>query len=46
MRAVVEGDLGAEEAVVAYHDEMTKAGIRSTLPIDKDREITDPVLKT
>jgi DhnA family fructose-bisphosphate aldolase class Ia len=45
MRRVVERELGPEEAVAAYHDLMGKRGIRPTLPLDKDREITEAALK-
>jgi DhnA family fructose-bisphosphate aldolase class Ia len=45
MRAVVEKDIGPDEAVKAYHDGLQKAGIRPTLALAKDREITDPALK-
>jgi DhnA family fructose-bisphosphate aldolase class Ia len=45
MRAVVEKDLRPEEAVKAYHAGLDKAGIKPTLALAKDREITDPVLK-
>jgi DhnA family fructose-bisphosphate aldolase class Ia len=45
MRAVVEKEVKPEEAVKAYHDGLTKAKITPTIPLAKDREITDPVLK-
>ncbi|WP_421724808.1 hypothetical protein [Bauldia sp.] len=45
MRAVVEGDVGPEEAVKAYHDGLKKDGIKPVLPLSKDKVITDPVLK-
>ncbi len=45
MRAVVEKQLKPEEAVKAYHDGLSKAKIAPTIPLAKDREITDPVLK-
>jgi DhnA family fructose-bisphosphate aldolase class Ia len=45
MRAVVEREIGPEEAVKAYHDGLQKAGIKPTLALARDREITDPVLK-
>jgi DhnA family fructose-bisphosphate aldolase class Ia len=45
MRAVVERELGPDEAVKAYHDVLAKAGVKPTLALAKDREITDPVLK-
>jgi DhnA family fructose-bisphosphate aldolase class Ia len=45
MRAVVEKELKPEDAVKAYHDGLARAKIAPTLPLARDREITDPVLK-
>ena len=45
MRAVVENDLTAGEAVKAYHDHLAKNKIKSDRPLAEDIEITDPVLK-
>jgi hypothetical protein len=45
MRAVVEKTVGPEEAVRAYHDVLARAGLRPTLALSKDRQITDPTLK-
>jgi DhnA family fructose-bisphosphate aldolase class Ia len=45
MRAVVEGALKPEEAVKAYHAGLVAKGLRPALPLAKDRQITDPVLK-
>lgn len=45
MRRLVEGEVGAEEAVRAYHNEMAKAGIVPVRPLEQDLEITEAVLK-
>jgi hypothetical protein len=45
MRGVIEGKLGAEDAVKAYHDYLAKHKIKSDRPLAEDRKITDPVLK-
>jgi DhnA family fructose-bisphosphate aldolase class Ia len=45
MRAVVERAIDPEEAVKAYHDEIKKAGLKPTLPLAKDRVITEAALK-
>ncbi len=45
MRAVVENDLTAAEAVKAYHDHLTKNRLKADRPLAEDIEITDPVLK-
>ena len=45
MRAVVEKAVGPEEAVRAYHDVLARAGLKPTLALAKDRQITDPTLK-
>ena len=45
MRRVVEGEIGCEEAVKAYHDGLRKTGTQSLRPLEKDLEITEEVLK-
>lgn len=45
MRAVVEREIKPEEAVKAYHDGLKKAGLKPTLPLSKDRQISEKVLK-
>jgi DhnA family fructose-bisphosphate aldolase class Ia len=45
MRAVVEKEVGPEEAVKAYHDWLKQAGKKPTLPLAKDRQITEAALK-
>jgi hypothetical protein len=45
MRAVVERELGPEEAVRVYHDGLARAGIKPKVPIARDRKITEAVLK-
>lgn len=45
MRAVVEREVTPEEAVKAYHDGLKKAGRRPTLPLAKDRAITEAALR-
>ncbi|MEZ5825342.1 MAG: hypothetical protein R3C97_11575 [Geminicoccaceae bacterium] len=44
MRRVVEGDLGAEEAVRSYHGELQKLDIAPKLDLARDREITEEPL--
>lgn len=44
MRAVVEREIGPEEAVKAYHDGLKKAGKTPTLSLAKDRLITESAL--
>ena len=44
MRAVVEKDIGPEEAVKAYHNELKQTGIKPTLQLAKDRVITEAAL--
>ena len=44
MRAVVEKEIGPDEAVKAYHSELKKAGRKPTLPLAKDRVITEAAL--
>ena len=45
MRRVIEDNVSSEEATKAYHDELTKAGIRSKKALEDDIQITDPSLK-
>ncbi len=45
MRATVENDLTAAEAVKAYHDHLAKNRITADRPLAEDIEITDAVLK-
>jgi hypothetical protein len=45
MRAVVEREIEPEDAVKAYHDGLKKVGIKPTLPLAKDRRITEAALK-
>ncbi|MCP4384879.1 MAG: hypothetical protein GY798_26275, partial [Hyphomicrobiales bacterium] len=45
MRAVVEGEISPEEAVKAYHDGLKKDGLKPTLPLTKDKVITEAALK-
>ncbi len=45
MRAVVEKELKPEEAVKVYHDGLKKAGQKPTLPLTKDRVVTEAALK-
>jgi hypothetical protein len=45
MRRVVEGDIGAEEAVRAYHGEIEAQGLTPKLPVDDDSAITEEALK-
>ena len=45
MRAVVLRDLGAEEAVRAYHGVLQEKGIEPILPLADDLAISDPLLK-
>jgi DhnA family fructose-bisphosphate aldolase class Ia len=45
MRAVVEKEIGPKEAVAAYHEELAKAGKKPTLPLAKDRVISEAALK-
>jgi DhnA family fructose-bisphosphate aldolase class Ia len=45
MRAVVEGTIGPEEAVKAYHDGLKKTGRKPTLALAKDRQITEAALR-
>ena len=45
MRRVVEGDLGAEEAVRSYHDVLQKQNITPKLDLARDSEITEEALR-
>ena len=45
LRAVVERHITPTEAVKAYHDHLAKIRLAPDLTLDKDLEITDPVLK-
>ncbi|HWK43425.1 MAG TPA: hypothetical protein VNT30_01790 [Stellaceae bacterium] len=45
MRRVIEDDLSSEEATKAYHDHLSKKGIRPKKSLSQDIEITDPSLK-
>lgn len=44
MRAVVDGGITPDDAVIAYHDALAEKGIVPIRPLDRDREVTDPVL--
>ncbi len=45
MRQVVEDALDPKEAVAAYHDALTKAGIKPMRALDEDSAVTEDVLK-
>ena len=45
MRAVVEREVSAEEAVKAYHGALQGKGIEPTLPLADDLGLSDPVLR-
>lgn len=45
MRQVIEGVVSPAEAVRAYHDRVHKLGLKPALSLDKDGEVTEPVLK-
>ena len=45
MRAVVEGALGCEEAVKAYHSHLEQHNIRAKRPLSDDLIVTEEVLK-
>jgi len=45
MRAVVERELSADEAVKAYHGALQDKGIKPVLSLDNDLAISDPILK-
>ena len=45
MRRLVDDEVGPEEAVRGYHNEMAKAGIVPVRPLEQDLEITEAVLK-
>ena len=44
MRRVVEGELRPSEAVRAYHDHLSGAGITAWRTLDADSEVTDAIL--
>jgi len=44
LRAVADEELGAEEAVKAYHGELQKLGVPPRRPIERDMELTAPEL--
>jgi DhnA family fructose-bisphosphate aldolase class Ia len=46
MRQVIEGHVSAAEAVRVYHDRLSRLGLTPTLPLDRDEEITEAVLKS
>ena len=45
MRRVVEGEVGPEEAVRAYHDGLRKSGLVPVRPLEKDLAISEDVLR-
>lgn len=45
MRRVIERSVSPAEAVKAYHARLAELGLRATLPLESDLEITDPVLR-
>ena len=45
MRAVVERDVSSKEAVKMYHNGLEKKKLKSDRRLQKDLEITDPILK-
>ena len=45
LRAIVARELSAEEAVKAYHGALQAKGIIPALPLQKDLEISDPILR-
>ena len=45
MRAVIEKNVNTVEAVKLYHNGLTKKNIRPDFPLNKDLQITDPILK-
>ena len=45
MRAVVEQDISSKEAVKMYHNGLSKKKLKSDRSLQKDLEITDPILK-
>ena len=44
MRRVVQGQLSPTEAVKAYHDHISKAGLTATRSLEDDLQVTDPIL--
>jgi len=45
LRSVIEDKITAENAVAAYHDHLSAAGIEPQRTLKADSQITDPVLK-
>ncbi len=45
MRAVIEKDIKTIEAVKLYHSELNKKNLRPDQSLNKDLQITDPILK-
>ena len=45
MRRVIERSVSPAEAVKAYHGRLAELGLRPTLALESDLEITDPVLR-
>ena len=45
MRAVIEKDLKTIEAVKLYHSELNKKNLRPDHSLNKDLQVTDPILK-
>ena len=45
MRAVIEKDIKTIEAVKLYHSELNKKNLRPDHSLNKDLQITDPILK-
>ena len=44
MRAVVEGELGPEEAVKAFHAHLAERGVTPKRSLEDDRRVTEPAL--
>ena len=42
LRAIADGELGASDAVRAYHGDLTRLGIRPRLPLSDDLALTQP----
>jgi len=45
LRLVIQNELSAEQAVSAYHDHLSAAGIEPQRTLKADSQVTDPVLK-
>jgi hypothetical protein len=45
MRRVIEGEVGTAEAVRVYHERLSKLGLKPTLPLSEDGEITEAILR-